>query len=1155
MVAICCCCRQKILPLEHPSPRGGSTTSSSLPPAFPPQAERGFTVDSSGKQRLPSKGGSSAMSRRCISFSRNISPVVVPESVNLQDGGKPNRISTTRFTFITWLPKSLLAQFMRAANIYFLFVCIIAVLPNAPVMPSSVVVPFCGVLLWTALKDMYEDRRRQRDDDAENLGRCLRYEINSQTFVEARWMDVKTGDLLLSFADEAFPADVLLVRAHSGQAFISTVNLDGETNLKDRRAADLFTALTEMEEAGTEVARGADSKAAVLAMASKTVQMLMEQGLKVDLDEPRSVLTDMDGSVSLEHSSPRAEEQLQRLEVKQPCKLNFDLFVPRGCVLRNTLYVLSVAAYCGRESKTRLNTACAEGKVSNMQVYVNRGVQGLVMSLVTFCLYCATSAEAQGVRDDRNWFTRFLFYWIILYQIVPISLYVCFEIVKLVLGILINQDPQMFDPRSGKYALARTADLVEEMGQVNFVFSDKTGTLTENEMVFAHACVGNKELGDFRCSATLKAGEEPPGIKQAKQILANDKDPLFSEVLWFFLSLATNHTVQVEVGDKGENKFEGSSADEVAFVDAAASVGVTFAARNRISGSSSWDMVIKGPGAESRTFTVLCEVPFSSDRKRMSILTRHEGEYWVMCKGADNIMGPLCDRPLNGAMSESLSSYSKLGLRTLVIARKKISNEFATEWIERWKVANQASEDREQAVAAAASEIEHSLLPAGITAIEDKLQEGVPEAITTIKAAGIRFWVLTGDKTETAVEIVKACRLFTEDMALAYLVNCRDEAHAHQLLEEARKTLAGPRIAGLVIDGSFAQQILASETGRPLLYELAISTKSCVCCRLSPQQKRRLVELVKEQNLRGITLAIGDGANDVSMIQGAHVGIGIRGKEGNQAVQASDIAISQFRFLVPLLLCHGRRAYRRVATFVCYMLYKHTTLVIGEMIWAHQITFAANIAYPEWLGSAFPAVIAGLPIIVVLCLDRDIPDEVAIANPELYIEGMERMRFNSYILLSWIGSAVYHGTVAWLLPNLLVGSSNTKDEAEAQKFWCASVCSFMLVVIFINFRLWMTTVSPFSTATVGVIMFSFFCLILTVFILSETSLGISFQPEIEGSFAKIFTSKDHLMVLFLTPLILLVDLAVYQVIAIVQPYPLTAASRKRLWTSSQGGQS
>lgn len=561
-------------------------------------------------------------------------------------------------------------------------------------------------------------------------------------------------------------------------------------------------------------------------------------------------------------------------------------------------------------------------------------------------------------------------------------------------------------------------------------------------------------------------------------------------------------------------------------------------------------MVINGPGGD-RVFTVLCEIQFSSDRKRMSILARHEGEYWVMCKGADNIMGPLCDRPLNGAMSQSLSSYSQLGLRTLVIAQKKVSEQFATDWIERWKMANQSNEDREKAVAAVASEIEHSLVPLGITAIEDKLQEGVPEAITTIKAAGIRFWVLTGDKTETAVEIVKACRLFTEDMALAYLVNCRDEAHALQLLEEAKKTLAGPRIGGLVIDGSFTQQILASETGRPVLYELAISTKSCVCCRLSPQQKRRLVELVKEQNKRGITLAIGDGANDVSMIQGAHVGIGIRGKEGNQAVQASDVAISQFRFLVPLLLCHGRRAYRRVATFVCYMLYRHITLVVGEMVWAHQITFAADIAYPEWLGSAFPTAIAGLPVLVVLCLDMDIPDEVAIANPDLYIEGMERMRFNSYVLLSWIGSAVYHGTVAWLLPNLLVGTTNTEDEAEAKKFWYASVCSFMLVVAFINFRLWMITVSPFSKYTVGIIAFSFLSLIITVFFFSETSFGISFQPEMEGSFTAIFSSKDHMMIVFLTPLILLIDFAVYQVIAIVQPYPLTAARRKLRWSSNQ----
>lgn len=1087
--------------------------------------------------------------RRQISFSREMTVAVEPPSLNEMQSGSPNRIRTTRFTWLTWLPKSLFAQFHRAANVYFLFVSIIVCLPDGPMMWSSTVVPFIGVLLWTAFKDLYEDMRRKKDDDAENLRTCLRYDTKSKKFAEATWKDVRIGDILLNFADEAFPADVLLVRTAGGQAFISTVNLDGETNLKERNSANLLSALCDMPEAGPDVPRGEEAHEQVLATAVQTAQHLYAEGLQVELQAPKPVLTDMEGSLKLSTASASATAKLTELEVTLPCKLSYELFVPRGCVLRNTLYVISIAAFTGPQTKTRLNAAEAVGKVSNMQVYLNRGVQGLVIALILWCIYCATSAEIQGVsaEDGRNWFLRFLFYWIILYQIIPISLYVFFEIVKLVLGFQINRDPQMKDERTKLGAMARTADLVEEMGQVNFVFSDKTGTLTENEMVFAHCCVCHenedaRDLGDFRMNPKLAEKEDAPGVAEGKLVLSSPEDPRYAEVLWFFVNLATNHSVQVE-GEGVEKKFEGSSADEVAFVEAAQAVGVTFVSRTRIAGTSSTEVVLRGPNAKDLTFTILCEIPFSSDRKRMSVIVKHEGEYWCLCKGADNIMGPLCDRPLGGSLGVSLTHYSKLGLRTLVIASKKLNDrEFVEDWLVRWKEATVA-EDREREMARVAAEVEHSLRAAGVTAIEDKLQDGVPEAIVSVKAANIRFWVLTGDKTETAVEIAKACKLFLDNTTLAYLVNCSSESQALQLIEDAKTTMEGKSNGGLVLDGTFVQQILTSKDGRPMLYELAMSSQTCVCCRLSPQQKRRLVELVKDMNRKGITLAIGDGANDVPMIQGAHVGIGIRGKEGNQAVQASDVAISQFRFIVPLLFCHGRRAYRRVATFICYMFYKHTVLAVGDIFFAHQITFAAKIAYPEWLNSAFASVICGLPVVVVVSLDYDIPDKVALSRPDLYIEGLRRMRFNPMILIAWMFSALYHGGLAWLVPNLTVGTLDT----EESEFWYASCVSFILCVVFVNFRLWMVAESPFGKETVLVMLFSFVCLVVTLVVLAESPLGDWMQPQIEGAFVGIFSDQKYFLPMFLTPLLLLLDLAVYQAIAIFDPYPLTAAKRQLWW--------
>jgi len=1081
---------------------------------------------------------------------------VQPPTINAAKGKHPNQVFTTRFTpLITWLPKSLFVQFQRVANIYFLMICILVCFPWSPTMWQSTVNPFCLVLLWTALKDLYEDRRRKRDDDAENYRKCTKYDFATKTFSEVRWSDVLCGDLIWVWTDQAFPADMLLLRAAGGQAFISTVNLDGETNLKERRAVELCSALTlHAGEDGPPGDRQAAEKVGI-----STAQLLFEQGLELHLDMPKPHLTDMEGNVQLSSMTDPVRKTLENLKVDTTCYLNYEHFVPRGCVLRNTQWILAIAAYVGDESKARLNVATTDAKISNMQRYLNICVIGLVTTLITFCLYAALRGTLLDLDDDFH--LTFLKYLIILYPIVPISLYVIYEMVKLILGFQINLDKQMYDERTQKNAFARTADLVEELGQVDFIFSDKTGTLTENEMVFARCCIQGHDLGDFRRSGEAQAS----GIVETQKLLAQLDDPRRAEVRWFFFCLVTCHTAQVDIGEDGVPKYSGSSPDEVAFLDAAHSIGISFQARRRQPGSSGWELHITGPPGESpHILTVLCEIPFNSDRKRMSIICEHKGEFFCITKGADNVISALCDEPFSTPVLEHLQQYSMQGLRTLAIASKIVDQSFLESWQKRYAAAGTApAEEREKLLASAAAEMENSLMLSGISAIEDKLQEGVPEAIVTVKAAGIRFWVLTGDKTETAVEIVRACRLFTDDMTLAYMTNAQNEEHTKQLIEDAKKKLVGVEGGGLILDGTFAKYALVDNYCRVALYELAISSKACVCCRLSPQQKRRLVELVKDQNKLGITLAIGDGANDVSMIQGAHVGVGVRGKEGNQAVQASDIAISQFRFLVPLLFCHGRRAYRRVALFLCYYIYKHVVIAVGDMIWAHQYRFGGAIGFPEWLSSFYSVFFTSLPVMVVVGMDQDLPDEVACNTPSLYEEGLKRMRFNYRIFVIWMLSAVWHGALAWTIPFYAVGGGevktykNFKQDDLPEAFWLGSCTSFSLVVTFVDLRLWMVSMNPLSKPTVGVLVFSYLLYWLCVFVMGhglgdDPNNAFNLQPQINGIPSQMFEDTNALLCVLLLPFGLLIDLAIYLATKFLRPYPLDKVRWERGWKYAKG---
>lgn len=1097
--------------------------------------------------------------RRQISYKEDVPPIVEPQVLTAHKRHtprRPNEVSTTRFTLLTWLPKSLFLQFQRAANIYFLFVSILVCLLPEVSMWQATALPFACVLGWTCLKDMYEDMRRQRDDDAENLRKCWCYDVTENKFSVKAWQDVIVGDILVTLQDEALPADVLVVRADAGQSFISTVNLDGETNLKERRACDMLSAM--MEHAGEDLRRpssrvGAQTEPtdALLALAAMNGKLIHKQGMCFEVDPPRAGLTMLSGKVWLTSPSEPVQATLTGLKVESPCLTSFENFIPRGCVLRNARWVISIVAYTGEHTKTRLNVSPVEAKVSNMQHYLNAAVQGLVVTLALFCLYCAIHARMLGDPEDTDSFLiKFFKCWIVMYQVVPISLYVFFEVLKLMLGARISIDEQMRDPRTRKLAVARTADLVEEMGQVGFVFSDKTGTLTENEMVFAHCFVAGEEAGDFRPpqpnahEAKTPNAEEAPGLVTARHILAAEDNPVRAEFRWFFLCLAVCHTAQVEMDPDGNPHYSGSSPDEVAFLKVAHAVGITYECRRRLPGHSGWEVHISAPGEGRHIFTVLAELAFTSERKRMSVVVEHRGEYFCITKGGDHVVAGLCDEPFAPALTNAVSRFSKQGLRTLVFASKVVDGTFVSSWVQRVAAANASNgdqADREERLAAVAAEMELGLMVSGVTATEDRLQEGLADAISTIKAAGIRFWMLTGDKTETAVEISRACRLFEQDMCLVYLVNTQSDADALRQVKEAIATLTAVGTAGgVILDGSFCQFALQSEELRKLVYELAHASTACVCCRLSPQQKRKLVEVVRHQNKHAICAAIGDGANDVSMIQSAHVGIGIRGKEGNQAVQASDVAISQFRFLVPLLLLHGRRAYRRVSTFLCFFLYKHVVLVMCDVIWQHQSRFRGQISLNEWLSSAYPSLLTSFPVLVVLVFDTDLPDSVALDMPKVYSEGILRMRFNVKVFISWMLSAAWHGALAWSIPSAVLGS----DDYESSEFWLGSSVSFLLVVTMVSIKLWLTSLNPSSPCVVGAAIFAIFGAVVVLVFLSETGLGYLMSSStwyLEGVASSIVRTRDALAVLFLTPMGLLVDGFVLKMSMHMHPLPLDRA--------------
>jgi phospholipid-transporting ATPase len=1069
----------------------------------------------------------------------------LPDGINDVNHGKPNKVRTARFTMLTWLPKSLMGQFQRVANIYFLCIAVLVMFPWSPKDWKSKVGPFCMVLLWTALKDLHEDARRRADDKSENSQKCMRFECERDIFRYVRWEDVQVGDVLLVKSDEAFPADLILLYAGGGhEAFISTISLDGETNLKERQPPPMCeqfkvddASYVDQVKAGDETvscnpmeitkqdSKEMNTEEIAFVAGCSIVKAMNKICFSMKVGRPEVAVSDVKGSISTGSQS-------------EVCPIAFGNFLPRGCTLRNTTFIVAVAIYVGADTKTRLNSATSSGKISNMQEYLNYCVWGLLVSLVFLCSYAATLSALQEDSftfccGDTSLVIRTGIFTITFYHVVPMSLYVCFEMLKLTLIYQVNNDTQMVDPTTGDYAVARTSDLIEEMGQIDFIFSDKTGTLTKNEMVFARACISGTDVGDFR---KPKSGVAEGVAKCKAGLEKSDSDPFWKDVRWFFTCLATCHSVQISKNrEEGDGKaYQGMSPDEVSLVESAAEVGIVLKRRSHSRGkkgrsSGSSELTLEHFDAKigknrEQVYSVLHELDFTSDRKRMSVVLRVGSEIFLVTKGADSVMEELVTEPFSDEYHHALKEYSSLGLRTLIIAYKKVERAEFRQWEKAYKsTQNSTDADKDEQVAKVQAQLEVNLKMVGVTAVEDCLQDGVPEAIATIKGAGVRIWVLTGDKTETAVDIAHSCQLFTEETKLAYATDASDIGEALAMLQAAKKSIEGVEKSGLVLDGKTIRHCLLSAECKNLIYDLGRASQSCVCCRLTPLQKRNLVDVVRIKDKRTITLAIGDGANDVPMISGAHLGIAVRGKEGAQAVQVSDVAISQFRFLVPLLLCHGRRAYRKVALFLCYYLYKNVCLLMGDVVWMHMDRYRGRIAFPEYLSINYNVAFTSWHILFVLGFDMDVPDSVANSTPELYLVGPERKLFNKKVFSAWCLCAVYHGCAAWVIAAFMVIKDAEYDKTQPGQFWEGSITAFTIIIAVVMVKLLLHCQSPckFKTSilpTLGAV----FCYVAILGGMAYTKMAQDLQPSIKEIPADILANPNALTAMAVGPVVILI---------------------------------
>ncbi|XP_034945439.1 probable phospholipid-transporting ATPase VA isoform X2 [Chelonus insularis] len=1105
-----------------------------------------------------------------------------------------NSVRTTKYTTLTFLPRNLLEQFHRVANLYFVFIVLLNWVPAINAFGKEIaMIPVVFVLGVTAVKDFFEDRRRYASDRRVNNSMCRVYVSEIDRYAKVAWKDIKVGDVVHLSNNEVVPADILLLRSSDPQgcAFLDTCNLDGETNLKQRQVIRGFL----------------DHQNSFQPSKFRSV---------IEVDQPTTKIYRFYGAVVHPNGTKIG--------------VTTENLLLRECLLKNTDFVEGIVVYAGHETKAMLNNGGPRYKRSKLERQMNLDIVWCVVILVVLCIIGAVGCKfwlSAFSADDAPLFLPLLSsqnpsyegmltFWtfvIILQVMIPISLYVTMEMAKIGQVYHIGHDTELYDEVSQRKAECRALNITEELGQIQYVFSDKTGTLTENKMIFRRCTVGGQDyshsgenenltictrlkedlsIGNMRhrlqeflillaiCNTVVvnttphhdtmnSSGviEEPENnevpiikyknqqlsglqaltsassspsssISSSAQLSAPPPSLLPSQLLPLstlplttsfeeydhgntaasassifnktprsnrnfsnkiprpkLLNIPTISGMLIRKNSPSEKArrnrninsnsqdiyisninsppltddptniiYEAESPDELALVHAAKAYNIRLIKRTASS------IIISLPDRSTLTFEVLHILPFDSNRKCMSIIVRHPltNEITLYTKGADTtILSSLTESSSTGIFDDDQSSaistsntvnvvrqqlytYARQGLRTLAMAKRSLTqNEFDV-WNEKFmeidKLATNDNRDRKLRECYASLESHLTLL--GATGIEDKLQEGVPEAISTLIEAGIVVWLLTGDKPETAVNIAYLAKLFTPAMQLLRL-QTRSKSITETLirgyLEAIRlnETENERQQRALVVDGKTLTFILDPRSGLTNVFlELTQNCSSVLACRVTPLQKAYIVKTVKDK-LRIRTLAIGDGANDVSMIQTADVGVGVSGREGTQAVMASDFAIAKFPMLTRLLLLHGQWSYDRLARMILYFFHKNAIFVFLIFWYQLYCGFSGTVMIDQMYLMFYNLFFTSLPPLAVGIYDRIASSKILLSYPELYSRGRLGLVYKPHSFWITITDALYQSIVIFFITEAAYHDS----DVDIWEFGTTIITSCIIVML------------------------------------------------------------------------------------------------------------
>jgi phospholipid-translocating ATPase len=1016
-----------------------------------------------------------------------------------------NAVSNAKYTPWSFIPLTLFNEFKFFFNMYFLLVALSQIIPALRVgYLLTYIAPLAFVLCITLGKEAYDDvYRRKRDNEANSEPyTVLRFDRSESGLASARETaaaardlgmsekqkgkrragtgtnnaddnavlpsqddpcshvteilktsrDLKVGDVLVLGKDQRVPADVVLLKSFTADAQASLTQSDppGDTSQAKSTIAAVAPSTSSESGGGGEAFIRTDQLDGEtdwkLRLATPIAQHLAVSEyvrLRIVAGKPDKKVNDFVGTIELDakHRSMydpptangAASEASQSAVSSSP--LNIDHTAWANTVLASSTTVHAVVVYTGTQTRAALSTSPSRSKTGLLEYEIN-SLTKILCFLTAALSIILVALEGYQDHDDQAWYLSAMRFLVLFSSIVPISLRVNLDMGKSVYAWQIHRDPGI------PGTIVRTSTIPEDLGRIEYLLSDKTGTLTRNEMELKKVHVGTvsyggeamEEVGGYVRQAFAPAADAGAGDLFSPSTAPNflggstrTRREIGLRVRDLVLALALCHNVTptVEEGEDGAPaiSYQASSPDEIAIVQWTEQVGLRLAHRDR----KSISLQFTGDGRLAVRVEILNIFPFTSDSKRMGVIVRfvrdaamekdEEGEIVFFQKGADTVMTTIV--AANDWLDEETGNMAREGLRTLVVGRKNLSKQQYTAFSMAYTAAAMSLSGRDASMAAAVKQhLENDLELLGVTGVEDKLQPHVKPSLELLRNAGIKIWMLTGDKVETARCVAISSKLVSRGQYIHTIAGLKRREAAL----EALSMLDTQPNAALLIDGQSLALYLQHH--RDAFISLAVTLPAVIACRCSPTQKADVALLIRAYTKKRVA-CIGDGGNDVSMIQAADVGVGIVGKEGRQASLAADFSITQFAHLTKLLVWHGRNSYKRSAKLAQFVIHRGLIIAICQTVFSIASEFEPIALYRDWLLVGYATVYTMMPVFS-LVLDRDVDEGLANLYPELYKELTTGRNLSYRTFFIWVGISIYQGLIIQGGSELLVPGSKTR---------------------------------------------------------------------------------------------------------------------------------